>query len=164
MFKIIDYRNSSGKILITIETDDLTSSLFLQFLSEADKFAELFHYRLTIEKRIDSSQKNKPEQLARATKSSAALLKKYKEIIGSPQQRLKILRQMCITEGIEITQDRLAAKLQLATEEEILHKQTPVKMLKRKDKTLDDIASALSIPKSTVARYAGRRKPRNDRR
>jgi len=122
MFKIIDYRSSSGKILITIETDDLTSSLFLQFLSEADKFAELFHYRLTTEKRIDSSQKNKPEQLARATKSRADLLKKYKEIIGSRQQRLKILRQMCITEGSEITQDRLIEKLHLAIEEDKLHK------------------------------------------
>lgn len=122
MFKIIDYRSSSGKILITIETDDLTSSLFLQFLSEADKFAELFHYRLTTEKRIDSSQKNKPEQLTRATKSRADLLKKYKEIIGSRQQRLKILRQMCITEGSEITQDRLIEKLHLAIEEDKLHK------------------------------------------
>lgn len=155
MFKINDFRiNSSGKVLITIETDDFTSALMLRFLSEADKFAEIFYYRLKTEARINSSQKNRSEKMAQARKSRADLLRRYREIEGSRTQRIRILKEMCIIEGIEITQDRLAAKLQLALEEEKSHKQLQVKRLIKKGKTIENIASSLSIPKSTVARYA----------
>ena len=154
MFKIIEYRNISGKILITVETDNFTSALMLRFLTEADKFAELFHYRLTTESRIDSSQKTNPEKMARARRSRANLLKKYREIPGSRPQRMRILKEMFISEGVEITLDRLTAKLQLATEEEKLHKQLQVKQMIRKGKSLNEIASELSIPKSTASRYA----------
>jgi len=61
---------------------------------------------------------------------------------------------MCRLEGMEITQDRLITKLQIAMEEEKIHKQTLIKGLIKKGKSIGDIVSALSIPKSTVARYA----------
>lgn len=134
MFKIIDYRNSSGKILITIESDDFTAALFLRFMSEADKFAEIFHYRQRIEKNVALIQKGKHERMAHARQIRAELLKMYKEISGSRRQRLKILYEMCLLEGMEITQDRLITKLQIAMEEEKIHKQTLIKVLIRKGK------------------------------
>ena len=154
MFKIIDYRNTSGKILITVETDDATSALMLRFLSAADKFAELFHYRVTTESRLDASQKTFPEKMARARRFRTDLLRKYRDIPGSRLQRLRILKEMCVSDGMEITLDRLTAMIQIAVEEEKSHKKLQVKRLIRKGKTLNDIALELSIPSSTAARYA----------
>jgi len=92
--------------------------------------------------------------MAHARGSRADLLKKYRGIPGSRLQRIRILKEMHIAEGVEITQDRLAAKLKLALEEEKSRKQLQVKRLIKKGNTIENIASTLSIPKTTVARYA----------
>lgn len=116
------------------------------------------HYRLTTESRIDLSQKNRSEQMAQARNSRGDLQRKYREIKGSRPQRIRIQKEMLITEGMKITQNRIAAKLQMAIEEEKLLKQLVVKWLICKGKTIEDIASTLSISKSTVARYARAKK------
>lgn len=154
MFKITDYRNISGKIILTVETDDATSALMLRFLSAADKFAELFHYRVSAESRLYASQKTCPEKMAQARSSRSGLLRKYREIPGSRIQRMRILKEMLASEGIKMTLDRVIATIQIATEEEKLHNKLQTKHLIRKGKSLNEIASELSIPKSTVARYA----------
>lgn len=87
-------------------------------MTEADKFAEFFNYRQSIEKNVALIQKDKPERMAQERKIRAKLLKKYKEISGSRRERLKILWEMCRLEGMEITQGRLITKLQIAMEEE----------------------------------------------
>lgn len=132
--------------------------MMLRFLSEADKFAELFNYKAKTASRLDSSQKSNPEKMVHARRSRADLLKKFREIPGSTAQRMRILKEMFLSEGIQITLDRLSAKLQLARVEEKLHQQTLVKRLKRKGNSCDEISSALNIPKSTVARYTKAKK------
>jgi hypothetical protein len=154
VFKIIDYRNSSGKILVTIETDDATSALMLRFLSAVDKFAELFHYRVSTESRLTASQKTFPEKMVRARSFRADLLRRYRELLGSRLQRLRILKELCIVGGVVITQDRLSAALQIALEEEREGKLISIKKLILKGKSISDIATALDLPKSTVARFA----------
>lgn len=154
MFKIVSYLKDSGKTLITVQTDDATSALMLRFLSAADKFAELFHYRLRTESQLDASQKCNPEKMAQASRSRADLLKRFRQIPGFRPQRMKMLKEMLLIEGEEITLDRLTAKLQLAVEEEKGRKQMRVKRLIKQGKSLREIADMLQIPKSTAGRYA----------
>ncbi len=151
---IVNYRKDSRKTFITIQTDDATSALMLRFLSAADKFAELFHYRVVIERNQEAYQNTKHEKMARARRYRTDLLKRFREIPGSRMQRLRILKEMCLSEGKEITLDRLIATIQVAAEEEKILKIMKVKQLIRKGKSLKDIAMELSITKSTAARYA----------
>lgn len=163
MFRIVGFESTpDGKTRFTVETDDSTTGLFLRFFTQADKFAQLLHYRLTTESRLDASQKSVPEKMARMQMSRAQLLTTFREIRGTPSQRINILQEMCIGNGTHVTQDRLFAQLQLAREEETEDKIASVKRLIRKGKTLGQIAAALDIPKSTVARLS--RLPRGARK
>jgi len=155
MFRIVDFRNVGGKIRMVIETDDLIPVLMLRLFSQAEKFAQLFHYRVTSEARFHSSQKTKPVKMAQMRLHRAEILKRFRDIpSGSRQQKLKILQELSMLEGIRITQDRLSAQLQIALKEEKEGKVFKVKRLIRKGITIEEIASALNLSKSTVARIA----------
>ena len=155
MFRIVSYESTpEGNTRFIVESDDSTTAILLRLFSQADKFAQMLHNRLTTESRLESSQKTRTEKMARAGRSRADLLKRFREIRGSHSQRLKILKEKLACEGNEMTLDRLSAAIQIAREEEKLHKQLQVKELIRQGKTLSEIASSLSIPKSTAARYA----------
>ena len=52
MFRVIKYRNVSGKIQATIETDDQTVADFIRIFGSINKFVDLFHYRMRILKEI----------------------------------------------------------------------------------------------------------------
>jgi len=53
MFKIIKYRNHSGKIQMTIETDDQMAADFCRFFGTINKFVDLFNYRVRSAKSSD---------------------------------------------------------------------------------------------------------------
>jgi len=46
MFKIIKYCNHSGKIQMTIETDDQNAADFCRFFGIINKFLDLFIYQV----------------------------------------------------------------------------------------------------------------------
>ena len=159
MFRIVGFESTpEGKSRITIETDDSSTRLMLRFFSQADKFAQVFQYRIQTESRLDVSQKSKPVQMAQMRKNRVRMLEKFREISGTRSQRLRILQEMCIGEGVKITQDRISAQLQIALEEEKEVYRLRIKRLIRKGKSIGEIASSLGLPKSTVARYAKARK------
>ena len=60
MFKIIKYRNHSGKIQMTIETDDQMAADFCRFFGTINKFLDLFNYRVRSAKSYDLYQKQLP--------------------------------------------------------------------------------------------------------
>lgn len=154
MFRIIGFERTDGKIRVVVETDDNTTVFLLRLFAEAEKFAHLLHYRMTTESRLDESRKSAPEKTARLRRNRAELLKTFREIPGPHGLRMRILREMCIGNGVEVTLDRLTAQLTLAREEEREGKRFSVKRLIKKEKTLGEIAAALDLPKSTVARFA----------
>jgi hypothetical protein len=78
----------------------------------------------------------------------------FRELPGTRPQRLKILKEMYISNGTYITQDRLDAMIKMAQEEEKKVTLLRIKKLIHKGMSLSDIASTLNVPKSTVARYA----------
>ena len=159
MFKIVDFQSfPDGKSRITIETDDSSTRLMLRFFSQADKFAQVFQYRIQTESRLEASQKSKSVQMAQMRQNRARMLEKYREIAGTHNQRIKILQEMCIGEGVKITQDRISAQLQNAREEEKEVHIVRIKRLIRKGKSIGEVASSLGLPKSTVARYAKAKK------
>jgi hypothetical protein len=60
MFKIVKYRNNSGKILMTIETDDQAAADFCRFFGAVNKFVDLYNYRVRSAKSFDLYQKQLP--------------------------------------------------------------------------------------------------------
>ena len=63
MFKIIKYRNHSGKIQMTIETDDQMAADFCRFFGTINKFVDLFNYRVRSAKSFDLLPKNSSPQI-----------------------------------------------------------------------------------------------------
>jgi hypothetical protein len=64
MFKIVKYRNNSGKILMTIETDDQAAADFCRFFGAVNKFVDLYNYRVRSAKSFDLYQKTAPHKMA----------------------------------------------------------------------------------------------------
>lgn len=154
MFRIVDFRPVDGKIRVTLETDDNTTVLLLRLFSKAADFAHILAYRMSIESRLNASQKSKAEIMGRMRRNRAELLKTFREIPGPHGLRMKILREMCIGNGVEVTNDRLAAQLALAREEERKGQRFAVRRLIKKGKSIREIAAALGMPPSTVARVS----------
>ena len=72
MFKIIKYRNHSGKIQMTIETDDQMAADFCRFFGTINKFVDLFNYRVRSAKSFDLYQKTAPHKMAFHKKNIAS--------------------------------------------------------------------------------------------
>ena len=153
MFKIVDFRNMDGKIRITIETDDSTTVLMLRFFSQADKFAELFHYRATTASRLESRQKNRPVLMAHAKEFRAEQLRQYRALPGNRNERLSIMKEMRAMIGQIVTLDRLGAELSVAIEEERAEKIERIILMRENGRSLLEISQELGIPTSTVRRY-----------
>ncbi len=83
MFKIIKYRNHSGKILMTIETDDQMAADFCRFFGTINKFLDLFNYRVRSAKSFDLYQKTAPHKLALLKKEFAEQLKQFRSMPGT---------------------------------------------------------------------------------
>jgi hypothetical protein len=154
MFQIVGFEKADGKIRVTLETDENTTVLMLRLFTKAAEFAHVLAYRIATESRLDASQKSRPENMARLRRNRAELLKAFREIPGPHGLRMKMLREMCIGDGVEVTNDRLTAQLALAREEERKGKRFAVRRLIKKGKSIREIADALGMPPSTVARIS----------
>lgn len=154
MFQIVGFEKADGKIRVTLETDENTTVLMLRLFTKAAEFAHVLAYRIATESRLNASQKSRPENMARLRRNRAEFLKTFREIPGPLGLRMKILQEMCIGDGVEVTRDRIAAELTLARQEERERRKFDVRRLIRKGKSLGDIAAALDVPRSTVARIS----------
>ena len=83
MFKIIKYRNHSGKIQMTIETDDQMAADFCRFFGTINKFVDLFNYRVRSAKSFDLYQKTAPHKLALLKKEFAEQLERFRSMPGT---------------------------------------------------------------------------------
>jgi len=153
VFKIVDFQKISGKIRMTIETEELDASIFLQFFDKVSEFAQLYRYRVTAQSKLDLSQKNRPEKMELAYRKYREELTRFRELKGTPIERIRILKNLRAAQGEDVTLDGIMAELKIAREEERNDKLNNIVHLSRKGYPLDKIASELKIPRSTVSRY-----------
>jgi hypothetical protein len=159
MFRVIKYQNISGKILTTIETDDQTAADFIRFFGSINKFVDLFHYRMRSAKSFDLYQKTAPHKMALHKKELAEQLERFRSMPGTRIERMRTLKEIRVSNGERVTLDLIDVEIRHAMQYEKEEKQLIIKKLHDSGKSLDDIANALNIPKTTVARYLKKLRP-----
>jgi hypothetical protein len=159
MFRVIKYRNVSGKIQATIETDDQTVGDFIRFFGSINKFVDLFHYRMRSAKSFDLYQKTAPHKLALLKKEFAEQLERFRNMPGTRIERMRTLNEIRVSNGEQVPLDRIEAEIRRAIQyekEEILAK---IKKLSDSGKSSKDISILMRMPKSTVVRYLKKLRP-----
>lgn len=159
MSRVIKYRNVSGKIQATIETDDQTAGDFIRFFGSINKFVDLFHYRMRSAKSFDLYQKTAPHKMALHKKELAEQLERFRSMPGTRIERMRTLKEIRVSNGERVTLDLIDVEIRHAIQYEKEEKQLTIKKLRDSGKSLDDIAKALEIPKTTVARYLKKTRP-----
>jgi hypothetical protein len=114
MFKIIKYRNHSGKILMTIETDDQMAADFCRFFGTINKLVDLFNYRVRSAKSFDLYQKTAPHKLALLKKEFAEQLERFRSMPGTRIERMRILKEIRVSNGEQVPLDRIEAEIRRA--------------------------------------------------
>jgi hypothetical protein len=152
MFKIIKYRNHSGKIQMTIETDDQMAADFCRFFGTINKFVDLFNYRVRSAKNFDLYQKTAPHKLALLKKEFAEQLARFRSMPGTRVERMRILKEIRVSNGEQITLDRIDAEIRRAKQYEKEANLLILKSLLDGGKSLNDILNTLNLPKTTVLR------------
>ena len=159
MFRVIKYRNVSGKIQATIETDDQSVADFIRFFGSVNKFVDLFHYRMRSAKSFDLYKKTAPHKLALLKKEFAEQLARFRSMPGTRIERMRTLKEIRVSNGEQVPLDRIGAEIRRAIQyekEEILQK---IKKLTDSGKSTKEISIQLCIPKSTVVRYLKKLRP-----
>jgi hypothetical protein len=159
MFKIIKYRNHSGKILMTIETDDQMAADFCRFFGTINKFVDLFNYRVRSAKNFDLYQKTAPHKLALLKKEFAEQLDRFRSMPGTPAERMRILKEIRLSNGEQVPLDRIEAEIRRAKQYEKEDKLLRIKSLLDSGISLNDIVKVMNLPKSTVARLIKQLRP-----
>lgn len=159
MFKIIKYRNDSGKILMTIETDDQMAADFCRFFGTVNKFVDLFNYRIRSAKSFDLYQKTEPHKMALLKKEFAEQLTRFREMPGTRIQRMRILKEIRESNGERVTLDQIDVEIRKAKEFEMEDRLRKIKGFLDAGKSMNDISKTLGLPKSTVARLIKRLRP-----
>ena len=152
MFKIIKYRNHSGKIQMTIETDDQMAADFCRFFGTINKFVDLFNYRVRSAKSFDQYQKTAPHKLALLKKEFAEQLARFRSMPGTRIERMRILKEIRVSNGEQVTLDRIEAEIRRAIHYDKEDRMAIIKKLLDTGKSVNDIGKAMNLPKSTVAR------------
>jgi hypothetical protein len=160
MFKIIKYRNHSGKIQMTIETDDQMAADFCRFFGTINKFVDLFNYRVRSTKSFDLYQKTAPHKLALLKKEFAEQLERFRSMPGTRIERMRILKEIRVSNGEQVTLDRIDAEIRRAKQYE---KEDKLLLLLNSfldnGKPLTDIVKTMNLPKTTVARMIKQLRP-----
>jgi hypothetical protein len=159
MFKIIKYRNYSGKIQMTIETDDQMAADFCRFFGTINKFVDLFNYRVRSAKSFDLYQKTAPHKLALLKKEFAEQLERFRRLSGTRIEKLRILKEIRVSNSDPVTLDRIDAEICRAIQHDKEDKQLIIKRLFDSVKSLNDISRTMNLPKSTVARFIKQLRP-----
>jgi DNA-binding MarR family transcriptional regulator len=159
IFKIIKYRNDSGKILMTIETDDQMAADFCRFFGTINKFLDLFNYRVRSAKNFDLYQKTAPHKMALHKKNIAEQLERFGKMPGTRIERMRILKEIRISQGERVTLDQIDVELRHAKQYDSEGKMVIIKGLLESGKSLSDIVKTMNLPKSTVARMIKQLRP-----
>ena len=159
MFKIIKYRNHSGKIQMTIETDDQMAADFCRFFGTINKFVDLYNYRVRSAKSFDQYQKTAPHKLALLKKEFAEQLERFRSMPGTRIERMRILKEIRVSNGDPVTLDRIDAEIRRAKQYEVEDKILLLKGLLDNGKSLNDIVQTMDLPKTTVARMIKQLRP-----
>ena len=159
MFKIIKYRNHSGKIQMTIETDDQMAADFCRFFGVVNKFLDLFNYRVRSAKNFDLYQKTAPHRLALLKKEFAEQLERFRSMPGTRIERLRVLKEIRASNGESVTLDRIDAEIRRAKQYEREDKLLLLNQLLDSGKTMSEIVETMDMPRSTVARMVKQLRP-----
>ena len=159
MFKIIKYRNHSGKIQMTIETDDQMAADFCRFFGVVNKFLDLFNYRVRSAKNFDLYQKTAPHRLALLKKEFAEQLERFRSMPGTRIERLRVLKEIRASNGESVTLDRIDAEIRRAKQYEKEDNLLLLNQLLDSDKTMSEIVETMDMPRSTVARMVKQLRP-----
>jgi hypothetical protein len=159
MFKIIKYRNHSGKILMTIETDDQMAADFCRFFGTINKFVDLFNYRVRSAKSFDLYQKTAPHKLALLKKEFAEQLERFRSMPGTRIERMRILKEIRVANGDPVTMDRIDAEIRRAKQYEKEDNLLKIKSLLDGGKSINDIVNTMKLPKTTVLRMIKQLRP-----
>jgi hypothetical protein len=159
MFKIIKYRNHSGKILMTIETDDQMAADFCRFFGTINKFVDLFNYRVRSAKSFDLYQKTAPHKLALLKKEFAEQLERFRSMPGTRIERMRILKEIRVANGDPVTMDRIDAEIRRAKQYEKEDNLLKIKSLLDGGKSINDILDTMNLPKTTVLRMIKQLRP-----
>jgi len=159
MFKIIKYRNHSGKIQMTIETDDQMAADFCRFFGTINKFLDLFNYRVRSAKSFDLYQKTAPHKLALLKKEFAEQLERFRSMPGTRIERMRILKEIRVSNGDPVTLDRIDVEIRRAIQYGKEDNRLKVKSLLNDEKLLNEIALTMNLPKTTVARMIKQLRP-----
>jgi DNA-binding MarR family transcriptional regulator len=153
MFRVIKYRNVSGKIQATIETDDQTVGDFIRFFGSINKFVDLFTYRIRSAKSFDLYQKTAPHKMALLKKEFAEQLARFRSMPGTRIERMRILKEIRVSNGEQVPLDRIEAEIRRAIQYEKEDNLQKIKKLSDSGKSSKEISIHLGMPKSTVVRY-----------
>jgi len=159
MFRVIKYRNVSGKIQATIETDDQTVADFIRFFGSINKFVDLFHYRMRSAKSFDLYQKTAPHKMALLKKEFAEQLERFRSMPGTRIERMRTLKEIRVSNGEQVPLDRIEAEIRRAIQYEKEDNLAKIKKLSDSGKSSKEISIDLGIPKSTVVRYLKKLRP-----
>ena len=159
MFRVIKYRNVSGKIQATIETDDQTVADFIRFFGSINKFVDLFHYRMRGAKSFDLYQKTAPHKLALLKKEFAEQLARFRSMPGTRNERMRILKEIRVSNGEQVPLDRIEAEIRRAIQYEKEENLSKIRKLSDSGKSAKEISIHMGMPKSTVVRYLKKLRP-----
>lgn len=159
MFRVIKYRNVSGKIQATIETDDQTVGDFIRFFGSINKFLDLFTYRMRSAKSFDLYQKTAPHKLALLKKEFADQLARFRSMPGTRIERMRTLKEIRVSNGEQVPLDRIEAEIKRAIQYEKEGNLIKIKKLSDSGKSSKEISILMGMPKSTVVRYLKKLRP-----
>jgi hypothetical protein len=138
---------------MVIETDDPSSVLFFRFISEIQKFVELYHFRFRSASQIDLSQKNKPVRMAQVKRFRAEQLEMFRKLKGTRIERFRLIKLLRESNGEKVTLDRINAEISIAQRDERNDNILNIHKLLKEGYSIHQISTELGIPKSTISRY-----------
>ena len=78
---------------------------------------------------------------------------------GTRVERMRILKEIRVSNGEQVTLDRIEAEIRRAIRYEKEDRMAKIKELLDKGKSLNDIGKVMNLPKSTVARLIKQLRP-----
>jgi hypothetical protein len=137
---------------MTIETDDQMAADFCRFFGTINKFVDLFNYRVRSAKSFDLYQKTAPHKMALHKKNIAEQLERFRKMPGTRIERMRILKEIRVSQGERVTLDQIDVELRHAKQYEKEDNILKIKSLLNGGESLNEIVKKMNLPKSTVAR------------
>lgn len=142
-------RNGIKAILVL---DDPADLMFLRFMREAERFAERFHHKVRIAKRVHERELDAPRRLAQARGDRGRLLAAYRSLPGSRRDRMRNLKTLLERQGRKVTTGGLEASLSVAVQEDRDVRVARIRDLSDQGRSVREIGRILGIPPATVDR------------